>query len=115
MQQPVAELRTLGKEVLNVASQAIPAGTAAYEVPFKDKSYDLSVSLALNVLQSANERITLSYDVARQMLTLDRTHSGNAGFHPMFARSLETARVPLRDEQLQLPLLADKSVVDVSV
>ncbi|WP_161599402.1 hypothetical protein [Hymenobacter nivis] len=50
MQQPGAELRTLGKEAINLASQAIPAGTAAYEVPFKDKSYDLSVSLALNVL-----------------------------------------------------------------
>lgn len=121
VQQPVAELRTLGKGVLNVPNQAIPAGTAGYEVPFKGESYDLSLTLtpgtaktlALNVLQSAAERTTLRYDVARQTLTLDRTQSGNVDFHPMFASSLEMARVPLRNGKLQLRLLVDKSVVEV--
>ena len=121
MQQPVAELRALSKEVLNVPSQTIPAGAAGYEVPFRGESYDLTLTLtpgtaktlALNVLQSNAERTTLRYDVARQMLTLDRTQSGQVDFHPMFASSFETARVPLRNGQLQLRLLIDKSVVEV--
>ena len=69
--------------------------------------------LTLNVLQGAAERTTLRYDVARQELMLDRTQSGNVVFHPLFASTVETVRVPLQNGTLQLRLLVDKSVVEV--
>ncbi len=121
VQQPVPELRRLGKEAVNLKNKAIKPGAAGFEVPFRGESYDLELTLrpgqakllTLNVLQSEAERTTLRYDVARQELTLDRTQSGNVGFHPRFASTLETAHVPLRNGQLQLRLLVDKSVVEV--
>ena len=121
VQQPVPELRRLGKEALSLKSRALPPGPAGYEVPFRGEAYDLELTLkpgaaktlVLHVLQSEAERTTLRYDVARQTLTLDRTQSGNVGFHPLFASTLETARVPLQNGQLQLRLLVDKSVVEV--
>ena len=121
MQQPLAELRRLGKEVLSIKSRDLKPGAAGYELPFHGESYDLELTLkpgksnllTLNLLQSTDEKTVLRYDVAKQELTLDRQHSGNVAFHPMFAMSLETAKVPLRNGQLQLRLLVDKSVVEV--
>ena len=121
VQQPVPELRKLGKEALNLKNQPLPSGATGFELPFRGESYDLELtltpgqakSLTLNVLQSDTERTSLRYDVARQELTLDRTKSGNVGFNPLFASTLETAHVPLQNGQLQLRLLVDKSVVEV--
>ncbi|WP_375434884.1 glycoside hydrolase family 32 protein [uncultured Hymenobacter sp.] len=121
VQQPVPELRRFGKEVVNVKNQTLKPGAASYEVPFQGESYDLELTLKpgqakavkLNLLQSETELTTLRYDVARQELTLDRTKSGNVSFHPAFASSLETARVPLQNGLLQLRLLVDKSMVEV--
>ena len=120
VQVPVAELGKLGKEALNLKSQAV-APRNGFELPFKGEAYDLELtltpgtatSLALNVLQSDSERTTLRYDMARQELTLDRRQSGNVAFNPLFASTLETAKVPLQNGQLQLRLLVDKSVVEV--
>ena len=121
VQQPVPELRGLGKPAVNLKTQAIMPGGGGLEVPFRGESYDLELTLkpnqakllTLNVLQSETERTTLRYDVARQELTLDRTQSGNVSFNPAFAATLETVRVPLQNGQLQLRLLVDKSVVEV--
>jgi fructan beta-fructosidase len=121
VQQPVPELRRLGKEVVSLKNQTLKPGTAGFEVPFKGESYDLELTLKpgqakavkLNVLQSEAERTTLRYDVARQELTLDRTQSGNVSFHPAFASTLETTRVPLQNGLLHLRLLVDKSMVEV--
>ncbi|WP_426493461.1 glycoside hydrolase family 32 protein [Hymenobacter sp. 102] len=121
VQQPLAELRTLGKEALSLKNQTIKPGAAGLPVAFRGESYDLELivkpgtatAFSLNVLESEAERTTLRYNVARQELTLDRTQSGNVSFHPMFASSLETARVPLQNGQLKLRVLVDKSVVEV--
>ena len=120
-QVPVPELRQLGKDTFALPSRALAPGPAGFELPFRGEAYDLELTLtpgtatsvALHVLQSDSERTTLSYDVARQVLTLDRRQSGNVGFNPLFAATLETARVPLRNGRLQLRLLVDKSVVEV--
>jgi fructan beta-fructosidase len=117
----MAELRRAGKPALSLKNKDLKPGPAGFELPFRGEAYDLELTLkpgtaktlTLNVLQSADEQTTLRYDVARQELTLDRQHSGNVTFHPMFGMSLETAKVPLRDGQLQLRLLVDKSVVEV--
>ena len=121
VQVPIPELHQLGKEVLNLKPQTLPPGPAGFELPFRGEAYDLELTLtpgtaksvSLNVLQSDSERTTLRYDVARQELTLDRRQSGNVAFNPLFASTLETARVPLQNGQLQLRLLVDKSVVEV--
>ncbi|GAC1586998.1 MAG: hypothetical protein NVS3B25_02570 [Hymenobacter sp.] len=120
-QEPIAELRKLGKEALSLKDKEIKVGAAGYEVPFRGEAYDLELTLkpgkasllTLNLLQSPNEKTTLRYDIAKQELTLDRTKSGNVSFAPNFASTLETVRVPLQNGQLKLRLLVDKSVVEV--
>ena len=121
VQQPVAELRKLGKEEVNLKNKVLKPGAAAYELPFRGESYDLELTLkpgqakilTIKVLQGDAEHTALRYDVARQELTLDRTQSGNVSFNPLFASTLETVRVPLQNGLLQLRLLVDKSVVEV--
>lgn len=121
VQVPVSELLKLGKKLLNLEPRTLAPGPAGFELPFRGEAYDLDLVLTLdtaksfnmNVLQSDSERTTLRYDVARQELTLDRTKSGNVTFNPLFASTLETAKVPLEKGQLQLRVLVDKSVVEV--
>ena len=121
VQVPVPELRKLGKKLLNLESRTLAPGPAGFKLPFRGEAYDLELMLTLdtaksfniNVLQSDSERTILRYDVARQELTLDRTKSGNVAFNPLFASTLETAKVPLEKGRLQLRVLVDKSVVEV--
>ncbi|MDJ0365854.1 glycoside hydrolase family 32 protein [Hymenobacter sp. H14-R3] len=120
-QLPVPELRQRGKQALSVPKLTLKPGPAGYEVPFRGEAYEVELTLTpgtaktvtLNVLQSEAECTALRYDVARQELTLDRTQSGNVGFNPLFASTVETVRVPLQNGQLQLRVLVDKSVVEV--
>ena len=54
----------------------------------------------------------VAYDTSSGELVLDRTHSGNTGFHPLFA-SVETCPVRLRDGVLTLEIIVDRSSVEV--
>ncbi|MFF1831236.1 glycoside hydrolase family 32 protein [Paenarthrobacter sp. NPDC058040] len=54
----------------------------------------------------------LRYHTANSRLTLDRTRSGNTGFHPKFP-SVESAPVDLVDGALHLLIIADQCSVEV--
>jgi levanase/levanbiose-producing levanase len=55
---------------------------------------------------------TLRYDAAGGELAVDRTGSGNAGFHPLFP-SVESCPVTLRDGVLALEIVLDHCSVEV--
>ena len=67
---------------------------------------------ALKLLSNEAEASVLSYDIAAQKLTFDRTASGNVGFHEKFA-SVESVTVPPRNGELQLDIFVDNSIVEI--
>lgn len=68
--------------------------------------------LALAVLAGPDHRTTIAYDAASGTLRLDRSGSGEVGFHEGFAGTF-AAPVPLRDGRLELRILVDRSSVEV--
>ena len=60
----------------------------------------------------AGARIVLAYDCLTAELSLDRTESGNVGFHEAFA-SVERVAVSLEDGRLRLRVFLDRCSVEV--
>ncbi len=54
----------------------------------------------------------MSYDVASQTLSFDRTKSGKVDFHEKFA-SVDAMKVPPRDNRLMLDIFVDNSLVEL--
>jgi levanase/fructan beta-fructosidase len=67
---------------------------------------------APGVFSSGAERTILAYDSATGELSLDRTGSGNVGFHETFP-SVERVAVPLEDGRLRLRIFLDRCSVEV--
>ncbi|MFF1881935.1 glycoside hydrolase family 32 protein [Pseudarthrobacter sp. NPDC058196] len=70
--------------------------------------------LELRILGSSDGTTgaVLSYDASRAMLSLDRRHAGDAGFHAKFA-SVESAPLVLEDGVLKLQIVVDHCSVEV--
>jgi levanase/fructan beta-fructosidase len=60
----------------------------------------------------SSERVVLAYDCARGELILDRTESGNEGFHTAFP-SIERVAVPLENGRLRLRVFLDRCSIEV--
>ena len=63
-------------------------------------------------LSAGAERTVLAYDSGSGELSLDRTASGNVGFHEAFP-SVERVPVPLVDGRLRLRVFLDRCSVEV--
>ena len=70
----------------------------------------------LSVLGSADgtSGTTVVFDVSSGTVAVDRTSSGDTGFHPLFA-SVESAPVTLDDDRLTLRIVVDATSVEVFV
>ncbi|MDZ7898193.1 MAG: GH32 C-terminal domain-containing protein [Arcicella sp.] len=66
----------------------------------------------LHLLKNASNSSILSYDVASQTLSFDRTNSGNIDFNKRFS-SIEKVKISPESNQLKLDILVDKSVVEI--
>ncbi len=83
-------------------------------------SYRLDLTFELNeaknfqikLLSNESETVHLSYDIAAQKLTLDRTQSGNVAFHEKFP-SVESMTVPPVNGELKLNIFVDNSIVEI--
>lgn len=73
---------------------------------------DDQTSFGLKVLGNASESTRICYATATQRLSIDRTNSGNEGFHPAFS-SVEDARVELINGRLRLRLYVDRASVEL--
>jgi levanase/fructan beta-fructosidase len=67
---------------------------------------------ASEVSSAGAERTVLAYDSAKGELSLDRTGSGNVGFHNSFP-SVERVAVPLEDGRIRLRIFLDRCSVEV--
>jgi sucrose-6-phosphate hydrolase SacC (GH32 family) len=123
VQQPLAQVQALRSGLLySVPARAIAPGVQA--VPLNGAANaPLDVRMRLRPGTAARSGIRLGtagtsayteigYDAAQRTVYVDRTHAGEAHFHPQFA-ARHAAPVVLRDAELPLRILVDRGSVTV--
>jgi sucrose-6-phosphate hydrolase SacC (GH32 family) len=120
VQQPVAEAQGLrGALLYGATGQAIARGAQA--VPLNGAARaPLELKMVLKPGSAARAGVRLGqgayteigYDAAQRAVYVDRTKSGDTGFHPQFA-ARHTAPVALRDGGVPLRILVDRGSVTV--
>lgn len=116
IQTPIS-LRSLRGKPIAKTNLAV---NGSQPLDFTGESYELeaeinvgsAVKLGLRLLMSEGESSVLTYDAAIQVLSFDRTRSGNVSFSNRFP-SVESAPVPPQNGLLKLHLLVDRSVVEI--
>lgn len=104
-------------KTLTMKARDLDAGVV---LKMDDNSYRLDLTFELKgtkdfqikLLSNEGEAVILSYDIAAQKLTFDRTQSGNVAFHKKFA-SVESMTVPPVDGTLKLNIFVDNSIVEI--
>ncbi|MCP1412373.1 GH32 C-terminal domain-containing protein [Paenarthrobacter sp. A20] len=100
------------------SAQDLQQGTTALPITGDVVQIDAEFSpgsasaFGLKVLGNANESTRIGYATASQRLSIDRTNSGNEGFHPAFS-SVEDAKVELINGRLHLRVYVDRASVEV--
>ncbi len=92
----------------------------AQTIILKDNLYRLvldiklltSKGFALNLLKNGDEKSVLSYDVATETLSFDRTKSGKIDFSERF-KSIESMKIKPKNGHLKLDIFVDKSIVEI--
>ena len=92
----------------------------AQTIILKDNLYRLvldiklltSKGFALNLLKNGDEKSVLSYDVATETLSFDRTQSGKIDFSERF-KSIESMKIKPKNGHLKLDIIVDKSIVEI--
>ena len=116
VQNPVS-LQAIRKKATTMANIAVEK---TMPLAYAGESYELEADITLGsakkvgfrLLKSGTEESILTYDVATQLLSLDRTHSGNVTFSDRFP-SIESVTVAPQNGRLKLHLLVDKSIVEI--
>jgi fructan beta-fructosidase len=117
-QQPIISEK-LTKEELSLSpgytlNSKLGEKTANSYVLNLDINLSTSKGFDLELLKTTEHHLTLSYDVASNMLSLDRINSGKTDFHKRFP-SVESVKVMPEKNKLRLEILVDKTVVEVYV
>ncbi|HET9649611.1 MAG TPA: GH32 C-terminal domain-containing protein [Microlunatus sp.] len=91
--------------------RTLPVGTdvAQIDVTFRRGTAD---RFGLSVLGDADARTGIGYETRTGRVFVDRTRSGDVGFHPAFA-SVDDAPVALDGDRLTLRVYVDRSSVEV--
>jgi sucrose-6-phosphate hydrolase SacC (GH32 family) len=120
VQQPIAEARTLRDKLLSGApTHTIARGAQAMTLN-RAANAPLELSMVLQPGSATRAGIRLGqgayteigYDAALGAVYVDRTRSGQTGFHPQFA-ARHTAPAALHDGGLPLRILVDRGSVTV--
>lgn len=88
------------------------------EMPRNSYRLNLTFDLAntkgfsIDLLKNKEEKSVLSYDVASQKLSFDRTKSGKVDFNNMFP-SIETMKIIPQNGKLKLDIFVDNSIVEI--
>ena len=120
-QKPLRELQSLRKEEVHVENLAVRTRTELKQLAGKQREFELSIEMmdaqtaTLNLLETGDERFTVSYDRAAQTLRVDRSRCG----YPLTAdlspekKPWREAKVPLQDGKLNLHVFVDVSIVEI--
>lgn len=119
LQQPVAELKKLRKEISTAGEVALHSSIAE---EYKGDNYEMEFYLepgeakksGIKIFKGEKEETLIYYNSASGQVEFDRTASGNTGFNKLFP-SVEKAPVSLKDNRLKIRLLVDKCIVEVFI
>jgi fructan beta-fructosidase len=121
VQQPVSELQQLRGPRRTVEAQPIRAGTtslarhgiagATLEI-VAEFEVGTAAELGLKVRTGEGEETVIGIDARARQLFVDRTRSGQVGFHPEFS-GRHTAALPIEDGRVRLHAFVDWSSVEV--
>jgi fructan beta-fructosidase len=117
------KLRQLPIQLKNIEQKSIVIyeKNSQINIPsFKSNSYILNMKIILEnrqgfkleLLKNDDETAILSYDLLTETLSFDRNNSGITNFNPAFA-SVETMKVKVLNNQLELKILVDNSLVEI--
>lgn len=89
-------------------------------IDIKDQQLDIEVEFStsaasqfgIRVLKQGEEQTEIGYDVAKQELWIDRTKSGNVGFHPAFS-GRHSGPLSAKEGRVRMRIVVDKSSVEV--
>jgi fructan beta-fructosidase len=121
VQQPVSELQRLRGPRRQLESQPIPAGStplAARGIAGKaleivaEFEVGTASELGLRVRTGRGEATVIGVDPKAGQLFVDRTRSGQVGFHPEFS-GRQTAPLPVENGRVRLHVFVDWSSVEV--
>ncbi|RMH65746.1 MAG: glycoside hydrolase family 32 protein [Bacteroidetes bacterium] len=121
VQRPVAALSVLRRRQHHVADLPIPEdGVDLSSLGIAGTTLELIAEIevgraevvGLKVRVGADEETWIGYDAAAARLFVDRTHAGEAGFHPAFA-ARHTAPLAAADGRVRLHVFVDASSVEV--
>jgi fructan beta-fructosidase len=87
----------------------IHSGSFLLKIEFQDIQADM---VGIEIFKSDTEKTVIGYDRIKNQIFIDRTQSGNVDFHENFS-SREYAPIDLEDNQLNLEIVADQSLVEV--
>ena len=120
VQQPVAQLNQLTTApVSHVENRTLPEGTTTLDARGATADIDAVLTpgtaktFGLAVRAGNGQQTLIGYDTTAGQLTVDRTKSGDVGFDPSFANSVQTAPLKLENGRLKLHILVDWSSVEV--
>jgi fructan beta-fructosidase len=121
VQQPVAELQRLRSSRRHLGPQAIPEGSTplasrgiggkALEI-IAELEVGTASELGLKVRTGRDEETVIGIDPRAGQLFVDRSRSGQVGFHPEFS-GRHTAPLPLKNGRVRLHVFVDWSSVEV--
>jgi sucrose-6-phosphate hydrolase SacC (GH32 family) len=123
VQAPVRELagaRPDGAPTYRLQDRAVREGVTALPPEARGTVLAIDAELevgtadqvGLHVRTGAGERTVIGYDVHRERLFVDRTASGDVGFHQPFA-GVHAAPLPAVDGRVRIRVLVDRSSVEV--
>lgn len=130
VQQPVRELETLRNDSLRMADQAISGATVVPLAEGQGQQVELIAEFELDQAErfglrvrcgpsrssvpggGSEQQTVIGYDVERQQLYVDRTRSGEVGFHPSFP-AVHVAPLSPHENRVRLHILVDASSVEV--
>ncbi|NOT74261.1 MAG: glycoside hydrolase family 32 protein [Cyclobacteriaceae bacterium] len=73
-----------------------------------------SKGAGIKILKSESEETIIGYDATTQEVFIDRTHSGDVGFHKEFA-SIDRVKIDASTGKIKLQVFVDHSIVEVFV
>jgi fructan beta-fructosidase len=121
VQQPVAELQRLRRPRRHLGPQAIRAGsTPLASRGISGKALEIvaelevgsASELGLKVRTGKNEETVIGLDPRAGQLFVDRTRSGQVGFHPEFS-GRQSGPLPVENGRVRLHVFVDWSSVEV--